>query len=230
MKNVKTLCGGNNDNKVLSDIKEQSELVDVKESQNPDNEGLLPTPSVISDDATQIVESQLPVLALNLETNDDITGGPGLDKLCDRWRYDQELNNQVCQKDGMILTPGQDSMVGDVVTSVEQNNEVCVKNVKELCKHNKRGYCIEHKVKGNRSEIKYKAWRKKKYGYGYVTTKKVMYSCPVGNVSEHTDTAVNLENSVSTPVLSTGEEVGFVYDNIQRDNRVGISNDGMDSL
>ena len=130
----------------------------------------------------------------------------------------------------MILTPEQESMVGDVVTSVEQNNEVCVKSVKELCKHNKRGYCIEHKVKGNRSEVKYKAWRKKKYGYGYVTTKKVMYSCPVGNVSEHTDTAGNLEISVSMPVLSNGEEVGFVCDNIQRDNRVGISNDGMDSL
>ena len=57
-----------------------------------------------------------------------------------------------------------------------------------------------------------------------------MYSCPVGNVSEHTDTAVNLDNSVSPPVLSNGEEVGFVCDNIQRDNRVGISNDGMDSL
>ena len=84
---------------MLSDIKEQSELVDVKESQNPDNEGLLPTPSVISDDATQTVESQLPALALNLETNDDITEGPGLDELCDRWQCGQELNIQVCQED-----------------------------------------------------------------------------------------------------------------------------------
>ena len=99
IKNIKILCRGDNVNKVLSDIKEQSELVDVKESQNPDNEGLLPTPSVISDDATQTVECQIPALALNLETNDDITGGPGLDELCDRWQCGQELNIQVCQED-----------------------------------------------------------------------------------------------------------------------------------
>ena len=39
IKNIKTLCRGDDSNEVLSDIKEQSELVDVKESQNPDNEG-----------------------------------------------------------------------------------------------------------------------------------------------------------------------------------------------
>ena len=37
--------------------------------------------------------------------------------------------------------------------------------------------CEVHKLKGKKTEVKYKAWRKKKYGYGYVTCKKTTYSC-----------------------------------------------------
>ena len=47
---------------------------------------------------------------------------------------------------------------GDIEMSIGNANDV-----KKPCTLNKHGYCIEHKIKGDRSEVKYRAWRKKKY-------------------------------------------------------------------
>ena len=45
------------------------------------------------------------------------------------------------------------------------------------CEFNRRGVCNVHKIKGEKMTQKRKVWRKKKYGYGYVTISQVTYSC-----------------------------------------------------
>ena len=42
-----------------------------------------------------------------------------------------------------------------------------------------RGVCRLHKIMGTKNTVTKKSWVKKKYGYGYSTTKKVIWSCNV---------------------------------------------------
>ena len=44
----------------------------------------------------------------------------------------------------------------------------------------KRGMCIEHKIKGDKMVNTTKKWQKKKAGYGWVTIRRVAYSCSFG--------------------------------------------------
>ena len=44
------------------------------------------------------------------------------------------------------------------------------------CEFTRKGMCWKHKIKGTRIETKSKAWKKRKYDYGYVTTKKVFWN------------------------------------------------------
>ena len=37
-----------------------------------------------------------------------------------------------------------------------------------ICRFN-RGICVVHNLKEKKTEVKYKTWKKKRYGYGYVT-------------------------------------------------------------
>ena len=46
-----------------------------------------------------------------------------------------------------------------------------------VCTFNKKGFCDQHKIKGNASRNRTKVWRKKKFGYGWVTTTIVSYTC-----------------------------------------------------
>ena len=41
----------------------------------------------------------------------------------------------------------------------------------------KRGVCTEHKVKGNKMVNSTKKWQEKKSGYGWVTIRRVTYTC-----------------------------------------------------
>ena len=53
----------------------------------------------------------------------------------------------------------------DVVTEVGDivDNEMCVF---------KRGVCTTHNIKGNKMTVNTKKWKKKKYGYGWVTAQQ----------------------------------------------------------
>ena len=44
----------------------------------------------------------------------------------------------------------------------------------------KRGFCVTHKLKGDRRTITSKKWTKKKFGFGWVTSKQTVYSCSSG--------------------------------------------------
>ena len=44
----------------------------------------------------------------------------------------------------------------------------------------KRGICQVHKLKGERKVITTKKWARKKFGFGYVTSKKTIYTCLAG--------------------------------------------------
>ena len=46
-----------------------------------------------------------------------------------------------------------------------------------ICMFSKKGMCDMHKIKGDMKRSKTKAWRKKKFGYGWVTTTGVTYTC-----------------------------------------------------
>ena len=58
----------------------------------------------------------------------------------------------------------------------------------EECEFTRRGMCKRHGVKGTRIELKSEVWKKRRYNYGYVTAKKIMYTCNIGKQNDiHTD-------------------------------------------
>ena len=46
-----------------------------------------------------------------------------------------------------------------------------------VCTFNKKGFCYQHKIKGDALRTKTKVWKKKKFGYGWLTTTVVSYTC-----------------------------------------------------
>ena len=44
----------------------------------------------------------------------------------------------------------------------------------------KRGFCVSHKLKGDKRTVTSKKWAKKKFGYGWVTSKQIVYTCSSG--------------------------------------------------
>ena len=92
----------------------------------------------------------------------------------------------------------------------------------EECEFTRRGMCKTHGVKGTRTELKSKVWKKRKYDNGYVTTKKIVYTC---NVEKQTDVHTNklevgIDFSQTTSQSKGVSDLG--YDNPQRDNLGGI--------
>ena len=45
----------------------------------------------------------------------------------------------------------------------------------------KRGKCSTHNLKGIKNVISTKKWMKKKFGFGWVTSKRTEYTCPGGD-------------------------------------------------
>ena len=78
------------------------------------------------------------------------------------------------------------------------------------------------KIKGDRKETKVTVWRKKKYGYGYVTSKKIVYTCPLTTLSDNKNDCIGHETSNSSAAYLTGGDLSSGLDNLQRDNSGGI--------
>ena len=55
------------------------------------------------------------------------------------------------------------------------------------------GVCRIHRVKGTKNTVSRTAWPKKKFGYGYSTTKKVIWSCndKDGNPGDNNDVSTS---------------------------------------
>ena len=66
---------------------------------------------------------------------------------------------------------------------------------------------IIHKLKGDKITQKRKVWRKKKYGYGYVTISQVTYSCKGGMKPMNSETSIDSNEPNLSPVL-TNEQGG----------------------
>ena len=65
-----------------------------------------------------------------------------------------------------------------------------------------RGYCTTHKLKGNKMITTTKVWKKKKYGYGFVSSRKTTYSCKYGSTTgQSVSTAKESDVGGGKPVL-----------------------------
>ena len=84
--------------------------------------------------------------------------------------------------DKMIISS---AVIPDVGRSMSDSMPVCEYS---------RGVCRIHKIRGIRNIIKTKSWKKKKYGFGWVTTTRIEYSCVVPELDtapDNTSSAVN---------------------------------------
>ena len=59
-----------------------------------------------------------------------------------------------------------------------------------VCTFNKRGTCMNHKIKGNAIKQKNRSWKKKKFGYGWVTTTVTTYTCSMASMQPRTSVAI----------------------------------------
>ena len=85
-----------------------------------------------------------------------------------------------------------------------------------------RGICKIHKLKGDKKTVSTKKWKKKKYGYGWVTVKETQYSCGyrAGNATEYQEILVS-EDNCKSPVMNIGDS------NRCSDSIIGISREGL---
>ena len=158
--------------------------------------------------------STTPSLGENITTgeiicNDDL---PSMDN-------DEEQREGVQHEDAQsygVLDGGVPSMLNDVCNN--EDNE-CEKKPRE-CEFTKKGMCIEHNIKGDALKTKRKVWRKKKHGYGWVTTTSVTYRCsmegtcdavssrPDRDVMSHTPPLANSKGTQIVLGVSIGGQVG----------------------
>ena len=92
----------------------------------------------------------------------------------------------------------------------------------EQCTYDKKGVCNKHGVKGDRSEVKTRTWRKKKFGYGYVTSRKIVYSCNLGRQSKDIQNPVTSDDICLKPTLQSKGIMGLGSDNDKWGNVGGI--------
>ena len=78
----------------------------------------------------------------------------------------------------------------------------------------KRGICTQHKIKGKKTIVSSKKWTKKKFGFGWVTSKKTEFTCPGGvglpEQPKHNPTDVMLSESPEQRVERGSEVLNFV--------------------
>ena len=91
-------------------------------------------------------------------------------------------------KDGKTVNEGQlvsNGTVGNNVNGVNGDNGVSCTFY--------HGVCRIHRVKGTKNTVSRTAWPKKKFGYGYSTTKKVIWSCndKDGNPGDNNDVSTS---------------------------------------
>ena len=116
---------------------------------------------------------------------------------------------------------GQDCVIGSVSneTEVTTGHDCAADTMRhEECEFTRRGLCKTHGIKGTRTELKSKVWKKRKYDYGYVTTKKIVFTC---NIGKQTNAPINkLEVGIEASQTTTQGKENFNLgcDNLQRDN------------
>ena len=151
-------------------------------------------------------------------TFNDVQGGNESDttvhKMDGRWQHGMldvnDASNGVCMN-----SDDQEVQSMNKNDKYERDDECEVLST-VVCTHSKKGICLVHNIKGDRREYKHKVWKQKKYGYGYVTCKKVVYSCPLSTEPSHTNGFDASKNSVKKPTEI--EVVGLGSDNFQRGN------------
>ena len=80
----------------------------------------------------------------------------------------------------------------------------------------KRGICQRHKLKGEKKVTKTRVWRKKKFGFGYVTTTKTTYSCRLQNVqpaAPEQRPGSSIASSLSPEIANSN---GAYFQNVQK--------------
>ena len=82
-----------------------------------------------------------------------------------------------------------------------------------------------HKLKGNKMITTTKVWKKKKYGYGFVSSRKTTYSCKYGSTTgQSVSTAKESDVGGGKPVLVEQECSNFL--NHATDDRDTFGNVG----
>ena len=73
--------------------------------------------------------------------------------------------------------------------------------------------CRGHKLKGEKVTQKRKFWRKKKYGFGYVTISQVTYLCKADVNPMNSEISIDTNEPSLSPVL-TNEQGGFTSNEV----------------
>ena len=96
-------------------------------------------------------------------------------------------------------------------------------NVSQKCEF-KRGRCLLHNIKGNKMQRKVKKWTKKRYGYGWVTSTIVEYTCQLGysGYSESEDIQNYVRSSQSALTNSKGRNFNPGIPGLPIDGENGI--------
>ena len=129
---------------------------------------------------------------------------------------DSRIVGQDSTEDSEVMRSAAPSNAAGLSNKLENEEEDISSGVK--CEF-KRGVCQEHKIKGDKKVTKTKAWRKKKFGYGYVTTTKTTYSCrlegvPITAPEQHpgSTTAISLSPGIANS--KGGYNSDFVSNNL----------------
>ena len=123
------------------------------------------TPSVVEEGGIAPEESNCADEATSRDTI-------GTDSNGTRWRGSRLSDNDESEE---CVELGQECASNTMSNDAEMNtgHDCAADAVKyEECEFTRRGMCKKHGVKGPKTERKYKVWKKRKYEYGYVTTKK----------------------------------------------------------
>ena len=75
-----------------------------------------------------------------------------------------------------------------------------------LCEF-KQGWCVYHKIKGDKSQKKVKKWAKKKFGYGWVTSTLIEYTCHLGNSNKPAPDIIQNGDSTRPTALTNSKGV-----------------------
>ena len=144
---------------------------------------------------------------------------------------DSKIGGQDSTDDSDVMRHAAPSNVvaGDIELSNQlENSEEDISGGGMKCEF-KRGVCQEHKLKGDKKVTKTKVWKKKKFGYGYVTTTKTSYSCKLEGVQpaapeQHPGSSTAISLSPVTANSNGGYNSEFVSNNlIGQEDGLGIA-------
>ena len=117
--------------------------------------------------------------------------------------------------DNIVACGGNVETVDKMVEEGVFRNDVITSNEggEVSCEFNRRGFCKVHKIKGEKKTQKRKAWRKKKYGYGYVTVSEVTYSCKRSMKPIDSEIGTDRTEPILSPVLANKQGDTSNYSN-----------------